>query len=134
NSSPGRAEPSSPISARAASCDGESSGLAGADMFVPPGMANGAQADESCRLGSGRRPRLAPVANEVPLGKVPTVNLDERVKVAERGDHDFAVASEPEQVDRCGFCHTVDGGVPTGPAASAGAVTPRRDVSPGGVR
>ena len=31
------AERSSPISARAASCDGESSGLAGVDTLVPPG-------------------------------------------------------------------------------------------------
>ena len=57
-------------------------------MFVPPVTANGAEADESCRPGSGRRPRLAPVATEVPLGEVPTVNLDERVKASERGDHD----------------------------------------------
>ena len=36
SSSPTGAERSSPISARAASCDGESSGLAGVDTFVPP--------------------------------------------------------------------------------------------------
>ncbi len=36
SSSPAGAERSSPISARAASCDGESSGLAGVDTFVPP--------------------------------------------------------------------------------------------------
>ena len=61
-----------------------------------------AEADESCRLGSGprsRRSRLAPVEEELPLGEGPTtVNLRERVKVPERGDHDLAVAVLGEEV------------------------------------
>ena len=52
------------------------------------------------RLRSGW-PGLAPVENEIALGEIPgTVDLGEGVQVAQRGDHDRALAVGREQVVR----------------------------------
>ncbi len=95
SNSPTGAERSSPISARAASCEGESSGLAGADTFHSSMRAIDAEAGKPLRPGShprSRRSRLAPLEEEIPLGEVATtVNPGEGVKVTERGDHELAV-------------------------------------------
>src|SRR4029077_20228581 len=52
-----------------------------------------------CRRGCGQRSRLAPVEDELPLCEEPApVDLGERIQVAERGDHDLALAVLVEDV------------------------------------